>query len=61
MYYLSTVNIATARYQFFYYFYLGYFSEKWTKCTIVYLTTMILLLLLFFRLKFILLLFLTNF
>ena len=51
MYYTSTVSIATVRDQYWFYLYLRIFSEKWTECTIVYLTIMIFLFLLFLDLN----------
>ena len=36
MYHLSTVNIDMVRYQYYFYFYLRYCSENWTKYTILY-------------------------
>ena len=54
----TAVNIATVRDHF--YFYLPAFSEKWTKCSIVYITTMIILFLSFYRLEYLLSIFLKN-
>ena len=51
LYYFSTFKIATVRYQFYFYFYLRYCSEKWTKCTIVYWTTLIFLIFQIFQIK----------